>query len=238
MTPIMKYSDIFESIREHFIWKSKKSYSQCGEDLILDFIFHALQIHKPSYLDVGAFHPTYLSNTYYFYKKGSHGVLIEPNPKFYEKIKRKRKKDACLNVGVGTDIKANADFYILSSETLSTFSKEEAERYQKYENQHIERIIQIPLIPINEIIKNNFQQCPNFISLDVEGLDLDIIKKFDFKKYRPEAFCIETLTYTEDKSESKISEISEIMIASGYIMYADTYINTIFVEKNAWANRL
>jgi FkbM family methyltransferase len=104
---------------------------------------------------------------------------------------RKRKKDTCLNVGVGIDIQASANFYIMSSETLSTFSNEEAERYKKYENQNIEEIIQVPLIPIDEIIKNNFPHCPNFISLDVEGLDLEIMRNFNFNNYRPEVFCME-----------------------------------------------
>jgi len=233
----MNYKTIIDLINSHLIRKYRKSYSQCGEDLIVDFIFNALKINKPTYLDIGAYHPVHLSNTYYFYKKGSHGVLIEPNPYLYKKIARKRKRDICLNSGIGTEFKVKADFYIMSSETLSTFSKEEAERYRQYGNQKIERIIQVPMITINKIIKDNFTSCPNFISMDVEGLDFEILKSFDFNKYRPEIFCIETLTYTENKSEIKLTDISKIMIDNNYIAYADTYINTIFVEKNIWANR-
>lgn len=122
--------------------------------------------------------------------------MIELNPYLYNNIVRKRKKDICLNVGIGTELKSKADFYIMSSNTLSTFSNEEAERYQQYNNQNIEHIIQVSMITINEAIKENFTSYPNFISLDVEGLDFDILKSFDFNKYRPEIFCIETLTYT------------------------------------------
>ncbi|MFM6249337.1 MAG: hypothetical protein ACKPEQ_09345, partial [Dolichospermum sp.] len=56
------------------------SYSQCGEDLIINFIFNNLGIINPSYLDIGAHHPTYLSNTYSFYRKGCQGVCVEPDP--------------------------------------------------------------------------------------------------------------------------------------------------------------
>ena len=55
------------------------SYSQCGEDLIMNFIFNNLRIEKPSYIDIGAHHPFWLSNTFFFYKKGSKGINIEAN---------------------------------------------------------------------------------------------------------------------------------------------------------------
>lgn len=213
------------------------SYSQCGEDLIISFIFDTLGINKPTYLDIGAHHPTYLSNTFLFYQKGCQGVCVEPDPKLFDEIKKRRRRDTCLNVGVGGLQTAKADFYVMSGKTLNTFSKKEAERYLSYRDKKIEKVIQIPLIPVNEIIKQYFPSCPNFISLDVEGLDLPILETFDFTKYRPEIFCIETLTFSEDKSEHKIDEIIDLMNLNGYFVYGDTYINTIFVDKSAWSNR-
>lgn len=212
------------------------SYSQCGEDLIVDFILNCLKISSPSYLDIGAYHPTHLSNTYLFYQKGYRGVCIEPDPILFAEIKKVRKRDTCLNVGIGTSHVDGADFYVMTSKTLNTFSREEAERYQSY-NQRLEKIVQVPLIPIRTILEQRFVSCPNFISLDVEGLDLQILRTFNFSKYRPEVFCIETLTYTEDKSEKKINEVIDLMISNDYFIYADTYINTIFVSRESWSGR-
>ncbi len=65
-----------------------------------------------------------------------------------------------------------------------------------------------------------------------------ILQNFDFETYRPAVFCVETLTYTEDKSERKLTEIIELMHANGYLTYADTYINTVFVDAAAWKRRL
>ncbi len=213
------------------------SYAQCGEDLILRFIFDVLGIVKPTYLDIGAHHPTRLSNTYLFYQMGSRGVCVEPDPTLFSIIKKRRYRDICLNVGVGVIQEDKADFYVMSEKTLNTFSKEEAERYQSYGNKKIEKVIQIPLMPVNDIIKKNFPICPDLVSLDVEGLDLAILKAFDFSLHRPPVFCIETLTYTEDKSERKITEINDLMSQNNYFPYADTYINTIFVENTAWSKR-
>jgi hypothetical protein len=58
----------------------KKSFSQSGEDLIIDFIFNALGISRPSYIDIGAHHPYYLNNTAIFYLRGARGINIEPDP--------------------------------------------------------------------------------------------------------------------------------------------------------------
>ena len=215
----------------------KISYSQSGEDLVADFILTNLRINNPNYLDIGAHHPTYLSNTYLFYKKGSVGVCIEPDPELYAKIKKKRKNDLCINAGVGINLASEADFYIMSTRTLNTFSKTEAERCQSYGRQTIEKVVKIPLITISSILDNFTDKRLNFVSLDVEGLDYDIIKAFDFDKQRPEVICIETITYTEDNSEEKEYQIIEYMLEQNYMVYADTYINTIFVDKQKWKNR-
>jgi len=214
----------------------KISYSQCGEDLILQYLFRVLGIGKVSYLDIGAHHPTYLSNTYLFYENGGRGVCVEPDPSLFEEFGKKRTRDTNLNCGVGV-ASGKADFFVMSTSTLNTFSKDEAERYQSYGQQRIVKTIRMELKTTNEIIEKNFDACPNLISLDVEGMDYLILQNFDFIKYRPEVFCLETLSYTENKSERKLTEIIDLMHDNGYMTYADTYINTIFVDNIAWTNR-
>ncbi len=215
---------------------SKVSYSQCGEDLILQQLFSVLRIVKVSYLDVGAHHPTYLNNTYLFYESGGHGVSIEPDPSLFEEFLEKRPRDVSLNCGVGVSSE-EADFFVMSENTLNTFSKAEAERYQSYGKHRILKVIKVELRTINEILETKFADCPNLVSLDIEGMDYLVLQSFDFRKYRPEVFCLETLTYTEDKSERKLTEIISLMHANGYLTYADTYINTIFVDSAAWRDR-
>jgi len=213
------------------------SYSQSGEDLIINFILSTLGIKSPTYIDIGAHHPFYLSNTAFFYENGSRGVCIEPDPTLFKTIQKYRKNDICLNIGIGLSEEKEADFFIMTSPTLNTFSKEQAIEYESYGNVKIEKVRKISLRNINNIIESYVKKTPNFVSLDVEGLDYQILKSFDFEKYRPEVFCIETLTYTEDKSEKKLTEIIEFMLEKDYMIYADTYINTIFVNRASWENR-
>ena len=176
--------------------------------------------------------------TYLFYKNGSTGVCVEPDLVLFNYFKKKRNRDVCLNVGVGfTETDDNSDFYVMSEKSLNTFSKKEAERFVKNEGQKIESVIKIPLISVNQIISENFDRKPNFISIDIEGLDFDVLRSFDFEKYRPEVFCIETLTFVKNSGEQKLNNIIDLMKNKDYFVYADTYINTIFVDINSWNNR-
>src|SRR5258705_13393386 len=79
----------------------QNSYAQFGEDLIIGHLFYNLGITKPTYLDIGANEARFISNTYLFYQRGSHGVLVEPNPYLYKKLKAARRRDIVINAGIG-----------------------------------------------------------------------------------------------------------------------------------------
>lgn len=220
---------------------TKVSYSQNGEDIIIKDLFAKLGIKKPSYLDIGANEPFSISNTYLFYSKGSTGVCIEPNPHLFKTFKHKRGKDICINAGIAFDDKSEADFYLFPKEAngLGTFSKEEAEFWESTGNSvigkyRIESVLRIPLVNINDVIKEYFNPYPNFISLDVEGLDLAILKTLDFTTYKPDVFCIETIGYTNNDKETKNYNLISFLESKGYFVYADTYINTIFCRKEIY----
>ncbi len=213
----------------------KMSYSQLGEDLILDQIFNSLDVFKPLYLDIGAYHPVHLSNTFRFYRKGASGVCVEPDPNRYAYFKRLRKRDICLNVGVGSDDQANADYYVFSPPTLNTFSKEEAQRYQA--GHTLQKVLKVRLLSVNHIISQYCSKTPDLISIDVEGMELEILRALDLSRFRPTVLCVETLTYTTDKSETKVTEVNKLLLGKGYFIYADTYVNTIFVDQRTWAQR-
>ncbi len=184
-----------------------------------------------NYLDIGAHHYKFLSNTYLFYKQGYRGVLVEPNPELCADLKKKRPGDKIVNAGIGSLNKEDELFYITHPPELSSFSKEWIEGA----NHSIKQTISIPIFNINSLIEKYFAQSPTLISLDIEGLDLEVINSFDFKKFRPAVLCIETVS---KKDGQKDSQISKIMSNNGYIIYADTHINTIYVEKELYNKRL
>lgn len=221
------------NVFRRFEWKNRKiSYAQCGEDLIISFIFKQKGISKPTYLDIGAHHPHFISNTFLFYKKGAQGVCIEPDPALFKFLQNTRKRDICLNVGVGLSDEEFADFYVMSSSTLNTFSEQEAKSVESMGNKKIEKILKIKLIKINDVMEGYFTSSPDFVSIDVEGLDEQIVCSIDFSTHRPKVFCIETLSYSENGTSKKNTNIIKTMQQNGYMLYADTYINSIFIEND------
>jgi FkbM family methyltransferase len=217
------------------------SYSQFGEDKIIADLLKDMKFKSIVYLDIGANNPKFISNTYLFYEKGFRGVLVEPNPYLVGKLRYVRPKDLVVNIGIGIEENAiEANFYMFAEEAdgLSTFSLEEAKHWENVglngKKYKIERIWKMPLITVNNLIENYLTECPDFVSIDVEGWDLKILKTFNFDKHNPAIFCVETLAYKEDGSTYRVKEMYDFLESKGYFSFAETYANNIFVNKNLY----
>lgn len=214
------------------------SFSQCGEDAIVDFVLKWTGVSDFSYLDLGANDPIKFSNTYRFYLSGKRGVLVEADPTLAAKIAKKRPKDICVAKAVTTSTEPTVDFYKMSADTLSTIESATADRYERETEHQLAQKSTVPAIHINQLLSTYFpHKAPDFVSLDVEGLDLELLKAWDFSRWRPAVLCVETLTYTQNQTAMKVQDILDLMDNLGYELYADTYINSIFVERSVWQNR-
>ena len=207
------------------------SYAQCGEDVIVSQIFKYLKIERPTYLDVGAFLPIFSNNTYLFYDRGARGVLVEPNIDLVPELKRKRPGDVVLGVGIGITEESSASYYCMTLPQWNTFDKDEAERRAAKSKGEvkIEKVVALPLVPINRVIEEHFEgKGPDYLSIDVESLDLAILKTLDFSKFRPKIICAETLVAMGLKNDPAIGEF---LTGHGYEARGMTYANTVFVNK-------
>jgi len=219
------------------------SYSQAGEDAIVRFLFFDKGINPITYLDIGTNEPDANNNTYLFYRNGSRGVCVEADVTLIKKIKKIRPRDKVLNYGVavGDQSKGSgpqdpvngqlADFYIFDVKGLNTFDKEEAIRREAFGTYKIADVVKVQLISINELISGYFDRCPDFLSLDIEGLDLEVLRSLNYAAYPIPVICVETCQYSENHIRPKDSSIADFLGQQGYEIYADTYINTIFVNR-------
>jgi FkbM family methyltransferase len=207
----------------------RKSYSQGGEDIAADFLFQNIGVGPVTYLDVGAHDPVKINNTYFFYRKGDRGVLVEPNGALCEKLRQVRPRDTVLEVGIGPSAAREADYYLMTDSSWSTFSKEEAEHEEKVTGGkiRIKKVIKIPLLNINDVMKEHFGGPPSFLSIDTEGLDLAILKSMDFARFRPPLICAETMVCG---SKKLIPETAEYMATVGYAVRGGSLVNTLFVD--------
>jgi FkbM family methyltransferase len=201
-------------------------YSQYGDDFFIQRFFASLEIPKPSYLDIGANHPVDLNNTYLFYANGSRGVLVEPNKALAELIKAVRPEDTLLNIGVaGAEINERAQYYTSGAGGVyNSFVKENIE----WHGRSADEAEVLELVNINVIIEQNFETAPDFVSLDVEGMEVDIMRTFDFSRFRPKLFCIE-VPVKPDLKES----LYALMRQHDYsvIYEPQLYGNVIFADK-------
>jgi FkbM family methyltransferase len=213
------------------IFGGKISYSQCGEDLILEHYFRNIGLNQITYLDIGANHPKICNNTYLFYTQGSKGVSIEPNPLLCKLLDTSRSRDRNLNFGVSAGESGIMDFYMMEPHTLSTFDSNEAESLQNDGGGKIVNTIKVDTENINEIVRLYFEKCPDLICIDVEGWNDQIVESIDFLVCKPSVFLIETISYSQNLNGVKSLKISEIMEQNGYVLFADTYLNSIYIRK-------
>jgi FkbM family methyltransferase len=211
------------------------SYAQSGEDLIIDFIFNALGVGAPTYLDIGAHHPTYLSNTHYFHLRGGRGVNVEPDPDLFAAFGKQRPMDTNLNCAISLDDDGEADFFCMDPPTLNTLSQAEARAYEATGRHPVRAVVRVPTLTINSLLQRHFaDRAPDLLSVDIEGLDEQVVRSVDLTRYRPLVICVETLSYSVDRTEVKLHGIADHLLANGYMQYADTYINSIFVDAQRW----
>ena len=178
---IYLYYNIF--IRYRFLKRNRKSFSQFGEDLFIVEFFANQKEGK--YVDLGAFHPMRLSNTYLLYKKGWSGTNIDLNPITIDLFNLARKDDhniCCLMAGKENLLK-DVYFEDWSAANSITSNKNLSERKQ------------MKTKTFESLIYKNF----DFLNIDLEGHDYEILQTIDLRKFNPKLICIEILENCLDK---------------------------------------
>jgi len=230
---LLKNPEIVEILPD-WVQYSQKTFSQCGEDIIIKFIFNTIGVNCPSYLDIGANHPYYFNNTALFYLDGSSGVNVEPDPFLNEELKRCRYNDINLVLGI-SDCDSEQDFYIMNEKTLNTFSRDIAESVSREGNYFIEKIIKVKTTILSTIVSEYFGNRElDLLNIDAEGVDDLVIKSLDKCQQLPKVICIETMLFSNSGHGIKNISLQKTISSMGYLLYADTYLNSIFVLESLW----
>ncbi len=208
---------------------SVKSYSQEGEDMILKRIFNDKM--NGFFIDVGAHHPKRFSNTYYFYKKGWSGINIDAMPGSMKLFDKKRSRDINLEVPVSLS-GDTLPYYIFNEPALNGFDQYISEERDSDKETTYKIIDKINLNTktlvsiLDEFIPDNVKI--DFMTIDVEGLDLDVIKSNNWNKYCPTVVLVEVLE--SSLSDVLTSEITKILAGYNYEVFAKS-LNTVIYKK-------
>jgi FkbM family methyltransferase len=207
----------------------KLSYSQAGEDLILDCIFN--KIAKGAYVDVGANHPIRASNTYLFYKKGWRGINIDALPDAIKMFKKQRNKDINIEVGV-SDVETTLDFYSFKLSSYNTFNKELVDELKTVTQ--LLGVKKVPVKTLSSILNQQEIKSIDFMSVDVEGLDLNVLKSNDWEKFHPKVVLVEDFNHGIEIIQSPIYQY---MSSIGYKYFCQTCTNVFYIDIDFYKQR-
>ncbi|HEY9115779.1 MAG TPA: FkbM family methyltransferase [Bacteroidales bacterium] len=207
----------------------RRSYSQNGEDMILDFIFR--DVNKGFYVDVGANNPKIQSNTQFFYEVGWNGINIDALPGSMKSFNRQRPRDINLEIPV-FDSEKTLTFYVFQDSMYNTFSEEKAETVP---NKLVEKK-ELQTKTLSWILEKYLKNKEiDFLTIDVESVDFHVLKSNDWNKFRPKTVLFELLEHEIKSKEGQ--KMFDFMLEKGYHFYCNTPKNVFFIENSFYKTR-
>ncbi len=193
MSFIIDYFKIFyEILFRSKIFIKRNSYGFESEDVFINEYFKNIQ--NGFYVDIGAFNPIRGSNTYLLYQKGWSGINVDADKNSIRMFDILRSKDYNFNYAISSADKKEIDFfYEKNSSAVKTINSKFRDltlknyKTKKVKTSNFENII-------NNTNFSNHQI--DFLNIDCEGSDYDVLKLIDLNKYKPKLICIEINSYT------------------------------------------
>jgi FkbM family methyltransferase len=206
--------------------KGGEFYSELGEDMVLANPLFADKLGF--YIDVGANQPNDYTVTRWFYERGWRGINIEPIVRLHEQNVKYRPLDINLNVAVSNE-GGGLDFYeVENADGISTVDIEEVEKIHKkgLQTKHYK----VQTIKLDDIVEKYApRKNIDFIKIDVEGWEKQVLEGLNLKKYRPTVFCIEaTYPNTEIPTHGKWEHL---LLGEGYTFAFSEGINRYYVRN-------
>jgi hypothetical protein len=199
----------------------KGSYSQFGEDAILASIFDR-EHSRGLYLDLGCYHPIIWSNTFHFYTRGWKGMSVDASQRHTALWQRYRPRDQHLCRPIlpspkhrlvafieNTGHPATSHCQVTSADGLDQHSP----------------LSQPPLFITEFAQWWSFDEPPDLVSIDLEGLDVEICLNFPFEKFTPKALVFE--------SSLRLADIHPLvlqLVSLGYVLAGMTGPSFIWVH--------
>jgi len=198
------------------------AYGQNAEDIVLaKFLDERLKNkQKPGfYIDIGAHHPFRYSNTYYFYKKGWRGLNIDA-------------EDINVQALVATQNKA-LTYFVFSDRAFNTCDSLLAKELIKNKRARLVKKIKIKPQNLKVLFEKYLkkEQKVDFLSIDVEGMDEDVLETYDFANFAPDFILIEDLSFASDILQQKSKKIARFLEKQGYHFVSQVFNTAIWQKK-------
>ena len=205
--------------------------SQFGEDKKILKLFK--EKRYGTYLDLGCFHPIRQNNTYLFHKLGWKGINIDLNPLTIELFNIARPNDLNLCVAISKKKGTKDLFFDNELSSLNTINKNHTLFLKKAFNQIHLKKRKIKTNTLNNILKKYKINKIDFMNIDIEGNEFEVLKTINFKKIDIKVICIEIVNYEiySDKIKINKNKIFNILKKNNYRLKFKTFVNYIFIKR-------
>jgi FkbM family methyltransferase len=198
------------SLLKKKINSNKTSYSFGAIDLLINY--HFKNKKKGIYVDVGCQHPISNNNTYMLFKKGWSGVNIDLDKKNIDLFNLERKKDFNITAAVSSGNYKKKLFFYHSKSAINTIEK----KISQYQSAKVNQVRSIFTKTLNQILKDTKIKKIDYLSIDVEGHEHEVLNGFNIKKFSPDIVTVEYLDLSMRRLEFKNNNIKKILNSNIY----------------------
>jgi FkbM family methyltransferase len=206
------------------------SFSENGEDLVvLDILTRISCEDRGVYVDAGAFNPVLMSNTHLLYLNGWRGVNIDASPLNIKAFEQFRQGDSNICCALSS-MPAELLFLEYSGGTGSRLVPLDKDGEKSLCGDTVIKSTRVRARPLSEVL-----QCVlgdnlgiDFLNVDCEGLDWEVLSGLDFSKFRPKVVCVETAWEASGRSQ----RFSHFFDNLNYCLHAYTPSNSIYVCRD------
>lgn len=203
------------------------SYTQNMEDYHLWLAFG----RRPSgtYIDVGGGHPVADNVSLWFYERGWRGIVVEPQQHLVDRYRHVRPRDTCVCALIGTQT-GTADFHVFDRfHGLSTTIEAHARAASTFGAEY--RTVQVPVVSLAQLCEQHAGDDIDFLKVDVEGAEADVLRSGDWRRFRPKAVVIEAIA--PGSNAPSWAEWEPFLLAQGYAFKLFDTLNRFYVAEEA-----
>ncbi len=209
--------------------KSSHYYGFHGEDAVIFELFRTggdIE-RKGFYVDIGAYKPIEYSLTYRFYEHGWRGINVDPAEGTKKAFDSSRPEDINIQCAISNS-EGEQTFFLLKNPQENTLSQEEAEKNKK-------NILSKTTVPVQTLSGLLRQYLPidtriDFLSVDVEGLELNVLSSNDWERFSPKTIAVEQLRVTT-LEELADSDVYRFLKNQGYEFFAKTPCTVFYYSR-------
>ena len=206
-------------------------HAQINEDAIVVLLLKLIgkNLKEVTYLELGTNHPAKGNNTYSLYQMGGKGILVEPDRNLKNIINAVRPRDVLINKAISLDGEPK-EFYVLNASAVNTlmYNAVADEYKEKMKDFGIKETYTVETITVNDCLEMLGNGLDVF-SIDIEGMDYEVLNQMNFYKYRPKIIIAEMVAL--GVKEQQGDKIEKLLEKNGYFCFHNNSLNGIYVDE-------